>query len=263
MFASTYTSWRTGLPLASAPVTVKCQASLPPRASGRTMRPWPSVLAPLTRESFPSRKNIRCSAAASVTLGVVETDVSVYRVPVVEVTFDRRPPPRSARRIRRRRPALRRASAGSGRTTACRPCSCSRPQDPRPEPCTCPDGPSGAPVRPAPECPRGPCRRDAESWRARRAPCRRPRSWPAALAPLPRPVTSATSSRWPRPPPRQPGHGGAVFVVSETREPSPVAQMREIAHLREVWGPMRSVPRWFGTLGGVYKGCSWREHAEA
>lgn len=87
MFASTYTSWRTGLPLASAPVTVKCQASLPPRASGRTMRPWPSVLAPLTRESLSSRKNIRCSAAASVTLGVVETDRSVYRVPVVEVTL--------------------------------------------------------------------------------------------------------------------------------------------------------------------------------
>lgn len=87
MFASTYTSWRTGLPSAAPPVTVKCQASLPPRASGRTIKPWPSVLAPLTRDSFGSRENTRFSAAASDTLGVVETDRSVYRVPVAEVTL--------------------------------------------------------------------------------------------------------------------------------------------------------------------------------
>lgn len=75
--ASTYTSWRTGPPSASAPVTVKCQASLPPWASGSTDRPCASVFAPRTPDRPRSSVNIRCFAVASATFGVVETVRSV------------------------------------------------------------------------------------------------------------------------------------------------------------------------------------------
>lgn len=75
--ASTYTSWRTGVPFALPPVTVKCQASLPPRASGSTDRPCASVLAPRTPDRPRSSVNIRRFAVASLTFGVVETVRSV------------------------------------------------------------------------------------------------------------------------------------------------------------------------------------------